>query len=494
MKLELKHKIFSAFLLNSAAIVVCILLIGGYYGRRHFRGYLERVDEARVLKLADALGREYEKSGNWNVLLKNPETWMGIGWLGPGMPPPPPGEGPDARGAPPPGPPPGPPGFPLGPPRSRPPFSPVSLFDANKRPLFPPGDSSSPAAGRLTPIKVDGRVVGWLGLREFGELERPTHHLDVEFLKRQAETFYATGLAVLALAGLATFVLTRRLLAPVRELERGTKALEAGRLDTRIAVRSHDELGRLAAGFNAMAQALEKHQRTQQQWLMDISHELRTPLAVLRGEMEAMQDGVRSVTKQGLDSLHQEVLHLGRIVGDLHDLSLIEAGSFSSDPYPVDPVAILTATIELFRSRLDLRGIKLDTQEIFEGSVSVLADADRLKQLFSNILENTLRYSDVPGRLKVACGTEGGEFFVHFEDSGPGAPEKSLPFLFDRLYKVDGARTREKGGSGLGLSICKGIVESFGGSIAASNSRGAGLKISMSFPLHSGPEKSRTEL
>ncbi|MDR3568295.1 MAG: ATP-binding protein [Syntrophobacteraceae bacterium] len=488
--IELRHKIFLAFLLNSAAIVVCILLIGSYYGERHFRGYLARVDAVRISKLADSLGLQYGRAGNWNFVLQNPEIWMGLRWFGPGMAPPPPGV--TTMGGPPPpsdemrppGPTPGTPGFSPGPFRGRPPFPPVALFDAQKRPLVPPGDFSSPEDYRLTPVKVNGRVVGWLGLRKFGEFEGPTRHLDVEFVKRQSETFFATGLTVLILAGLVTFFLARHLLAPVRELERGTKALEARRFDTRIGVRSRDELGRLAAGFNAMAQALEKHQQMQQQWLVDISHELRTPLAVLRAEIEAMQDGVRSVTRQGLDSLHQEVLHLGRIVGDLHDLSLIEAGSFISRSYPVNPVEVLGETMELFRIRLGLRGIWLDLEEAREGSVLILADADRLKQLFSNILENTLRYSEVPGRLKVSCGVDRGQFFVSFEDSGPGVPEKSLPLLFDRLYKVDGARTREKGGSGLGLSICKSIVESFGGRIEAVNSCGAGLKIAMSFPLH----------
>ncbi|MGC8491572.1 MAG: ATP-binding protein [Syntrophobacteraceae bacterium] len=482
MKIESRHKIFLAFLLNSAAIVLCILLIGSYYGARHFRGYLARVEAARVSKLADVLGREYGKRGNWQEVLKNPVTLMGLRWFGPGMPPPPPPR-PDkmseAMGPPPP---------PPGTRHDHPPFPPLALFDAGKRPLVPPEDVSTPGSYRFTPVKANGRVVGWLGLKKFGE--RPTHPLDVEFLKRQSETFCATGLAVLVLAGLATFVLSRRLLAPVRELERGTRALSARRFDTRIAVGSDDELGRLAGGFNAMARALEKHQKTQQQWLVDISHELRTPLAILRAEIEAMQDGVRGVTEQGLESLHQEVVHLSRIVGDLHDLSLIEAGSLRSELVPVNPIRTLTETLDLFRRRLELRGIGLELQNGAEGTaVWVLADPDRLKQLFSNIFENTLRYCNVPGRLTVSYRAEGGELRIGLADSGPGVPEEALPRLFDRLYRVDGARSRESGGSGLGLAICKSIVESFAGRIEASNCSGAGLKIDMSFPLHSGPKE-----
>ncbi|MDR3557829.1 MAG: ATP-binding protein [Syntrophobacteraceae bacterium] len=523
MKLEFRHKIFLAFLLNSTTIVACILLIGSYYGQRHFRGYLARVEAARIAKLADTLGREYRKKGDWNAVLRDPEAWTGLKWFVPGMAPPRDGgQSPAERrpasgmgpGAAPPFPealafgepeagPPGPPpdggnvemgtvpGGPFGPPPnhlpSGPPLPPVALFDARKRPLAPPGDLSSPGSYRLTPVKVSGRVVGWVGFRKFGEFEGPTHHLDVEFIRRQSQTFYATGFAVLVLAGFATFVLSRRLLAPVRELERGIEALAARRFDTRIVVNSGDELGRLAAGFNAMAQALDKHQLTRRQWLVDISHELRTPLAVLRAEVEAMQDGVRSVTEQGLDSLHQEVLHLGRIVGDLHDLSLIEAGAFSSELSAVNAPEILVETLDCFRTRLELRSIRLDLLGEAREAVEILADPGRLKQLFSNLLENVLRYSDAPGSLKVSHRVEQGQFFVSFEDSGPGVPEESLPRLFDRLYRVDGARTREKGGSGLGLSICKSIVEGFSGKIVASNSIGGGLKIAMSFPLHLGP-------
>ena len=235
-----------------------------------------------------------------------------------------------------------------------------------------------------------------------------------------------------------------------------------------------------------MAQALEKHQQTQQQWLVDISHELRTPLAILRGEIEAMQDGVRTVTRQGLDSLHIEVMHLGRIVRDLHDLSLIESRNFGSEPAAVNPLEILTETLECFRTRLNRRGIRLDMHETIEGDILILADADRLKQVFSNLLENTLRYAKVPGVVKISLEAGSGEFSVSFEDSGPGVPEESLAFLFDRLYRVDTARSREHGGSGLGLAICKSIVESFGGKIEASNSPAAGLKVSMVFPRHHG--------
>jgi two-component system sensor histidine kinase BaeS len=352
-----------------------------------------------------------------------------------------------------------------------------------KHPLTLLGDFSTPESYRLKPIDADGKLVGWVGLRKH---ELPARHLEFEFIKQQSQTFYALGSVALILAFFVTFVLSRHLLAPVKELEKGTRALISRGFDTRIAVKSRDELGQLAAGFNAMAQALEKHQQTQQQWLVDISHELRTPLAILRGEIEAMQDGVRTVTRQGLDSLHLEVMHLSRIVGDLHDLSLIESRSLTSELTAVNLPEILTETLECFRTRLNQRGISLDMDSNRESDIFIVADADRLKQVFSNLLENTLRYAKVPGVLKISLEVGPGELLVSFEDSGPGVPEESLALLFDRLYRVDRARSREHGGSGLGLAICKSIVESFGGKIEASNSMAGGLKVSMVFRPHNG--------
>ncbi len=490
MNLKFRHKVFLAFLLNSLIVVVCMILIGRYFSERHFETYISKVEAETVTKLLEALSQEYRRSGNWDSVLQDPGLWFGLRRAGPDMPP---GTGlsgppllhfdplsmergrvhPPHGGLDPP---------PPGPPPQHPPIPPIALFDAEKRPLTP-GDRSPQDSYRLTPIMADARLVGWLGLRKH---ERPTHHLDVEFARQQSQIFYAIGAVALILAFFVTLVLSRQLLAPVKELETGTRALTSRRFDTRIAVRSNDELGQLAAGFNAMGQALEKHQQTQQQWLVDISHELRTPLAILRGEIEAMQDGVRTVTRQGLDSLHLEVMHLGRIVGDLHDLSLIESGSFSPEPTAVNPLEILTETLECFRTRLNQRGIRLDMHKTMEGDVLILADADRLKQVFSNLLENTLRYAKVPGVLKISIEVGTGELSASFEDSGPGVPEESLALLFDRLYRVDGARSREHGGSGLGLAICKSIVESFGGKIEASNSSTGGLKVSMAFPRHYG--------
>jgi two-component system sensor histidine kinase BaeS len=352
------------------------------------------------------------------------------------------------------------------------------LFDADRHPLTAI-DPSSTQAYQLKPVSVEDKVVGWIGIRPF---VRPTNPLDVEFTKHQSQTFYYVGGIALLLAIIVTSIFSRHLLAPVRELAEGTRALTSRRFETRLKVRSKDELGQLAADFNDMAQALGRDEQMRRQWIADISHELRTPLAILRGEIEAMQDGVREVTGEALESLQFEVLHVSRIVNELHDLSLIESQAHATEQTMVNPLNILEETLRSFHSRLADRGLSVEVGEIGTKQVTITADTDRLKQLFSNLLENTLRYAQAPGVLKVDHQLTDDGLWLSFEDSGPGVPEEALGCLFDRLYRVDKARSRSHGGSGLGLAICKSIVESFRGRIEAFNAPSGGLRIVITFP------------
>jgi two-component system, OmpR family, sensor histidine kinase BaeS len=479
MQLKFRHKVFLTLLLNSLVIVISMLLIAGYFASRHFEDYINKVETARLNELAKVLSQEYQKNRSWAPIVADLGHWLQLMGRGPG---PPPGAlGPGQPPLPPPfGKPPGPP---LGPPPDHHANGPrISLFDAEKRSLTGT-EPASPDRDQLKPILVDGQVVGWLGMRRH---ERPSNPLDVEFLRLLSQTFFAIGGVAVLLAILVTIVLSRHLLSPVKELAAATRALTSRRFDTRIAVRSQDEFGQLATDFNNLAQALERYEQMRRQWMADISHELRTPLAILRGEVEAMQDGVREITPEALESLHFEVLHVSRIVHDLHDLSLIESQPFQAVLTVVHPLEVLDETLRSFAPRFEQRDIRIETKGGELKQAVIMADADRLKQLFSNLLENVLRYVHAPGRLTIFPELKAGRLSLAFEDSGPGVPEALLPRLFDRLYRVDMARSRAQGGSGLGLAICKSIVESFGGEIDASQAAAGGLRIAITLPVLSG--------
>jgi len=499
VKSKLSYKLFATLLLTSLLIVVIMVAVMQYYASRNFADYVIKMEMARLDALVDNLAAEYKKDQGWDRLINNFSRWRELTrpkpLPGEPFPPGPPGfaGGPDFPGdrdrPPPPPPPPwSPEGMPPPPPppgHGPPPPGPrISLFDAQKQPLVGPARTSQDHL--LKAVQVDGKTVGWLGIRR---LEHLSHPLDVEFAQRQVRAFYFLGGSVLLLAIFVSYFLSRHLLAPIKKLMEGTRAIASRQFDTRIEVRSGDELGRLAADFNQMAQAMEKYEQLRQQWISDISHELRTPLSILRAEIEALQDGIRQPNRDTLDSLHGEVLHLGKIVNDLHEISLADAGKLSIKQEPVNPVQVLKETVRGFQTRFAAQGIAVMEELAEEQEPFLIAgDADRLRQIFGNILENTWRYATSPGVLQVWQELKDDRLSLNFLDSGPGVAEESLGRLFDRLYRVDRSRSRKQGGSGLGLAICKSLVEAMQGEITARNSHVGGLWLEILFPLLPPPD------
>lgn len=481
MRLKLQAKIFAVFFLAATILILFMVVSLRYFMHRHFTEFINRSELERHAPLRQALAQEYQSAGGWKRLRSDNGIWTDILMAVAKdryaqrmteleeKPP----DGSDA--------------FP-----SRPPDPDAGLtahqlkrfarrlflLDADKNLLA--GPDRPPADAVLQEINLNGRTVGWLGLRR---RHAPRTPLEVAFLRRQYTLFYLIGGALLAITALVSYALARHLLAPIKALINGTQALAARRFDTRIRSRSNDELGQLAADFNTMAQTLEKYEQMRRQWMTDIAHELRTPLAVLRGEIEAIQDGVRQVSTERLASLHSEVLHVNRVVEDLHDLSVADSGALVFRREAVRPLEVLANTLAQFQPRLEARRIQIDDQLGPRRDTTLSGDADRFSQLFANLLENTVRYTETGGTLTIGQRQDQGQWILWLEDTGPGVPESSLTRLFDRFYRVDASRNRDLGGSGLGLSICKTIVETMGGRIRADHGAGGGLRIEMHFPL-----------
>ena len=494
-----------------------------FYAYRSFSDYIHKVEAIRLSELSAALSREYESSNGWERLRDNPERWRELlrprgsaayaekppsmpsgfeSYLKPLQPPPPRErrgkgrrdrerglpeddglqDGQDRR------PPPDEQNPERKPPRDDSDRNPersafgiehrLALFDEQKKPVA--GRAESIAGHTLQEIAVQGKTVGWLGLRNE---KNPSNPLDMDFLKQQARAFYIVGALMLALAAVVAFLLSRHLLAPVQQLIQGTRSLTSRKFDTRINVNSSDELGQLAGDFNQMAQTLQQYEQLRQQWISDIAHELRTPLSILRGEIEALQDGIREASGERLESLHGEVVHMSKIVSNLHDLSLAESAALHFKKEPVTIVQALRSCLQKFQSRFDERGIVIVDELGDAEAITIYGDTYRLTQVFSNLLENTLRYTDCPGRLTVRQLCTKSELLLQFADTKPAVPTESLGRLFDRLYRVDPSRSRSQGGSGLGLSICKAIIEAHNGTIKAQHSAIGGLQIEIMLPL-----------
>ncbi len=497
MRLRLWQRLFLAFAALSGVALTGFVAWQQRSFREGFRNYLNAVSLQRLQTADERLADNYREHGSWEFLRGNPVLFEQLidppGWRrsahGPGdapptheldaRPPPPPDSLPKQ---PPPnwsvrhdgrpfhrGPPEGPRALDL---RAR-----VLLVDAQGAPVAG-GNSISREAPSL-PVEVDGAQVGTLYLKP---LPPVFGGLDLAFASAQWRGALLAGCAALIGALLLAFALARWLLAPVRALTQGMHALTAGDFAQRVGAGSSDELGALARDFNHLAQTLEQHRDARRRWGADIAHELRTPLSILRGEVSALQDGVRAVTPAAFDSLQLECARLSGLIEDLYQLSLADAGALEYRFTTVDLGELVGAALDLQSRVCADAGLTLIWTPP-EQALKIRGDARRLDQLVDNLLANARRYTDAPGRIRVVLAHGSAQVRLIIDDSAPGVPDTALPHLFERLYRVEASRNRAAGGAGLGLAICRAIVEAHDGKIQAAPSPLGGLRITIDFPL-----------
>jgi len=325
------------------------------------------------------------------------------------------------------------------------------------------------------PIIVKGERVG-----DVGVFYRKNQNSNIEqyFINQQKDVFAYMVIVMMLVAITLAFLLSRKLMSHISLLQLGLSALVKGDYEQALNVTSDDELGQLANDFNFLSKTLKENQQSRQQWIADISHELRTPVAILKGELEALIDGVRQIDHMALVSLQQETNRLTLLINDLHELSLSDLGALHYQKESVDLVELVTDFLEDQSTRADMQGLKVSFNND-DTRFWVNIDADRIEQCFNNLLQNTLRYTNLPGQLKVSLKRDKQLLVLTWEDSSPGVDDDDLTYLFDRLYRVEKSRNRAKGGAGIGLSICKNIMDAHDASITVFQSTlgGLGFKI-----------------
>ena len=482
MQLQIRHKLFLVILLANLVLAVALSVAVSWNFSRSFQDYI-RADQAEEMQpLLQGLAEVYHQQGkHWSWLDGDQRQWRQLlrQYLG------------------------------------QPSFlgnsSGVSPAADRQRRLVPPPPSPSPMTRRLLlrdakgemvisspllasqksaqaiqwlPIESAGELVGELGVLHPTELARQMDRLFVQHLLRQSAWIV---LGVLLVSACLAFPFSRRLVRPVTRLQQSMQRLAGGHLEklTPLPVTTGDELGQLAHAFNLLADTLKKNLRARQQWVADISHELRTPVAILKGELEALIDGVRPLETAALDSLQAEVERLARLINDLNELSLADQGALSYQREPVSLVNLLEDFFDNSRAQLADTGIELEfAPPATDKELALFADESRLVQLFRNLLSNTLRYTRPGGRLRVTVTRNGRTVTLRWEDSAPGVAKQNLDRLFERLYRTDDARDRVSGGSGLGLAICRSIAEAHQGQIEASHSELGGLAVVVKLPLY----------
>lgn len=308
------------------------------------------------------------------------------------------------------------------------------------------------------------------------------------------EAFDAAVLqALLVAAGTATVVallvslyVSRRIAGPVARLVAATQRIAAGHYAERAPVESAntgDELGQLAASFNEMAGALEQTERRRLELIGDVAHELRTPIATLEGYLEGLLDGVVAPSPELWGTLHGEAGRLRRLVNDLQELSRAEARQLPLTVRPSTPAAIVETTLERLRAQFEEKRLAL-TSTVAPDLPPVLADPDRAVQVLTNLLTNALRYTPAAGRVTVAAERAGETVVFRVTDTGIGFAPEDAPRLFERFYRADKSRSRVLGGSGIGLTIARALVEAMGGRIwAESAGPGQGSAFAFTLPL-----------
>lgn len=510
MRLRLWHRMFALTALATLGALATMLAVQQHGFRSGLLDYVNQIDRERAQRLIPGFAGEHRSAGGWERLRDNPMRFRRLIEQGradgppddelpplqdlPPDPPPPPADergagAADADRSRPPrprrhdGPPPG--GFPgMRPPRDRPPplgadddpsRRRFALYDADGTPVIGPPGSWPDAV--VLPIHIEGKVVGNLHMRPLPKLESSW---DIDFARSQLRLGLITALLALLLAMLATLVFARRLARPLNWMADRAKRIAGGDYAARVQIARDDEIGELARDFDAMAQTLERNRDARRRWTAEISHELRTPIAVMRAELDALQDGIRPFNAQAVRSLSGEADRLSRLVEDLYQLSLADAGALNYQFERCDLSELLRDAAKAHAASFERARLRLELK--LPAEAWIRADANRVGQLLGNLFANSCRYTDAGGHVQVNLTAGADGWSLSIDDSAPGVPSEALARLFDPLFRVETSRNRADGGAGLGLAIVQRIVQAHGARVDAQPSSLGGLRILIEWP------------
>ena len=325
-----------------------------------------------------------------------------------------------------------------------------------------------------------------------GHTAAETRHVEEAFA---SALLISIGVALLAAVGAAlgvSWYFSRRVQRSIASVADAAAQIAAGRYGARVADPGlGGEFATLAATYNTLASRLEATETTRRRMLADLAHEMRTPLATVDAHLEAVEDGVRTLDHDTLDVIRGSTHRLRRLAEDITAVSRAEEGDLVISPRPVEAAALVRDAAEAARDRYAAKGVRLEIETEDAGRVRV--DADRMAQVLGNLLDNALRHTPVGGEVTLSCRRLDQWVEYTVADAGEGIADRHLPHLFDRFYRADAARDRQRGGAGIGLSIAKALVEAHGGTIAA-DSPGPGQGSTFTVRLPASPTSGRGDI
>jgi two-component system, OmpR family, sensor histidine kinase BaeS len=328
------------------------------------------------------------------------------------------------------------------------------------------------------PLTLDGEVIGTVSISYFGPFFLNDN--DFRFLHSLNIILIAIGLVSLLVSAIVGYILAKRISRPILMTVGVTKQIAAGNYEVRLKENSNTkELSMLVESINHLASSLEILEKLRKQLTEDVAHELRTPITILQSYLEAMSDGVWEPTNERLESCYEEVVRIGRLVGDLEKLAKIESDSLKLEKTRTDLMELVEKTADSLR--VEAAGRKLEIR--VEGPhVEILADRDRIRQVLVNLISNAIKYSKEAGTISLTVFETEDTVGFHVQDKGIGIPREELPYIFERFYRADKSRNRSTGGSGIGLTIAKSIVEAHDGKIMVESCSGEGSKFTVILP------------
>jgi signal transduction histidine kinase len=358
----------------------------------------------------------------------------------------------------------------------------MTLYDSNRQSLCTFGqtdrDTLFSVSEDITPITKEGEAVGYIGIRydNAGAMSLEEH-----FQIAHTNAMWWTMTALLVIVCLVSIFTARHFTKPIVMMSKAAVAAARGNFSARVAVpKGKDELSSLVETFNHLIRTLKQQDELRKRLTSDIAHELRTPLNTLLAQTEGMIDGIWEATPEHLEATRSEVLRLTRLVSDLDQVIQAEAGALSISCEAVDLNQVVEKTVNSMMAAFHQKGVMLRSQ--LASSAWVMGDSQRLAQVFSNLLTNSLRHTPQGGEATVSVSNQGGFVEASVTDNGAGIPPDDLPYVFERFYRGDRSRRRESGGTGLGLTIVKGIVEAHHGEVLITSEPGRGTTVTVRLP------------
>ncbi len=328
------------------------------------------------------------------------------------------------------------------------------------------------------PLVKNGKIIGRVSVSTFGPFF--LNENDFQFIHSLNRILISVGMIALVVSVLVGHVFAKRISRPILKTVEITKQIADGNYGVRIEEESNTkELGLLEESINHLAGSLETLEKLRKQLTEDVAHELRTPITILGSYLEAMTEGVWDATPERLESCNEEVERIGKLVGDLERLARIEGENLKLQKQRVDLYALIDKTIQSFKIELENKHLEI----ILLGEhYELLADQDRLKQVIVNLLSNAIKYSKEGARIQFYTFETRDIVGFRIQDTGIGIPQQELPYIFERFYRADKSRNRATGGTGIGLTIVKAIIEAHGGRVSVQSVLNEGTEFTVILP------------